>query len=90
MATKKNNEVMQAAGERIAIPKENFIYILAGLGVMVLGYILMAGGGSDDMNLFNPAIFSFRRIVLAPILIVGGIVVEIVAIMKVCKFKKQK
>ncbi len=80
----------QAAEERFAIPKRNFIYILAGLGIMVIGYILMAGGGSDNMNVFNPAIFSFRRIVLAPVVIVAGIAVEIIAIMKVCKCKEVK
>lgn len=66
-----------------AVPYKNFWLILAGLGLMVLGYILMTGGGTDDPNVFNgEAMFSFRRVVLSPILILLGFVVEIVAIMR--------
>ena len=57
--------------------------------VMVLGYVLMSGGGSDDPNVFNEEMFSFRRIVLAPIVIIIGMVVEIWAIMYVGKVKKE-
>ena len=64
-----------------AIPYRNILYIIAGFAVMVLGYLLMAGGGSDDPQVFNEAMFSFRRIVLAPVLILIGIVGVIVAIM---------
>lgn len=58
-------------------------YILMGVGIVLLalGYILLSGGGSDDPNVFNPAMFDARRLVWAPILIVLGFVVEIVAIM---------
>ena len=58
-------------------------YILMGVGILLLalGYILLAGGGSDDPNVFNPAMFDTRRLYVAPILIVLGFVVEIVAIM---------
>ena len=62
-------------------------YLLAGLIVMVSGYILMSGGGSDDPQVFNYEMFNFRRMVVAPVVIVLGMVIEIVAIMKV--FKKQ-
>ena len=55
---------------------------------MVSGYILMSGGGSDDPEVFNYAMFDFRRIVAAPIVIILGIVIEIVAIMGVFKDKK--
>ena len=48
---------------------------------MVSGYILMSGGGSDDPEVFNYAMFDFRRMVAAPIVIVLGILIEIVAIM---------
>lgn len=64
-----------------AIPYRNILYIIAGFAAMVLGYLLMAGGGSDDPQVFNEAMFSFRRIVLAPVLILIGIVGVIVAIM---------
>ena len=54
--------------------------ILVGLALMVLGYILMTGGGSSDPQVFNYAMFDFRRLVLAPVSIVAGIIVIIVAI----------
>lgn len=59
--------------------------LLVGLIVMVSGYILMTGGGSDNPEVFNYAMFDFRRMVAAPIVIILGIVIEIVAIMKVFK-----
>ena len=71
-----------------ALPKKNVLYILAGFVVMLLGYALMAGGGSDDPNVFNEELFSFRRIVLAPIVIIIGMVVEIWAIMHIGKARK--
>lgn len=74
-------------GTGFAVPKRNVMYILAGFAVMLVGYLLMAGGGSDDPNVFNEAMFSFRRIVLAPVVIIAGIVVEIWAIMHVGKSK---
>ena len=59
--------------------------LLIGLIVMISGYILMMGGGSDDPQVFNYAMFDFRRMVAAPLVIILGIVIEIVAIMKVFK-----
>ena len=56
--------------------------MLLGLGLMVLGYILMTGGGSSDPQVFNYAMFDFRRLVLAPVSIVAGIIVIIVAIIR--------
>ena len=56
--------------------------LIIGLALIFVGFILMIGGGSDDPNLFNEKIFSFRRITLAPILVLAGFVVEIFAIMK--------
>ena len=56
--------------------------LLVGFIVMVSGYILMTGGGSDDPQVFNYAMFDFRRLVAAPVVIVLGIVIEIVAIMR--------
>jgi hypothetical protein len=72
-----------------AIPKRNVLYIIAGFVVMLLGYFLMSGGGSDDPNVFNEEMFSFRRIVLAPVVIIIGMIVEIWAIMYVGKQKKE-
>ena len=56
--------------------------ILIGLILMVSGYILMVGGGSNDPAVFNDAMFDFRRMVASPVLVVLGIVIVIVAIMK--------
>ena len=59
----------------------NYVLMGVGLVILALGYILLSGGGSDDPNTFNPAMFDNRRLVVAPILIVVGFVVEILAIM---------
>ena len=67
----------------MAITPKGLRMLLAGLIVMVSGYILMTGGGSDDPEVFNYAMFDFRRLVAAPLVILMGIVIEIVAIMKV-------
>jgi hypothetical protein len=64
------------------IGKENYKYILIGVCILLLGFLLMTGGKSEDPNVFNPDIFSFRRITLAPIVVVGGFVFIIWAIMK--------
>jgi hypothetical protein len=52
-----------------------------GLALMALGFILMSGGGSDDPNVFNPEIFSWRRIRLAPTLVIIGLGVQVYAIL---------
>ena len=52
---------------------------------MVAGYLLMMGGGSEDPNVFNYAMFDFQRMVAAPVVIICGIIIEVVAIMKVFK-----
>ena len=65
-----------------AFGKENYRLLLIGLGLIVMGFLLMIGGGSKDPNVFSYDIFNFRRLTLAPILIIAGYVVEIFAIMK--------
>ena len=65
-----------------AIGKENFMYIAIGVVILIIGFLLMAGGKYDDPEVFNPEIFSFRRITLAPIVVVGGFMFIIWAIMK--------
>jgi len=61
--------------------KRNYIIMLIGLAVIALGFILMAGGGSDDPNVFNPDLYSWRRIRLAPTLVIIGLGIEIYAIL---------
>lgn len=65
-----------------SLPEKNVKQILCGLIVMVAGYILMIGGGSSDPNVFNEAMFDFRRIVASPLLIIIGIIIIIIAIMR--------
>lgn len=74
--------------EKMPITRKGLRLLLAGMIVMLAGYILIAGGGSDDPKVFNEAMFDFRRLVLAPLVIICGIVVEIVAIMMVSKKDK--
>lgn len=61
--------------------KINFIIMLVGIFFIITGFILMIGGGSDNPEIFNPEIFSFRRISLAPLLVLTGFIIEIVAIL---------
>lgn len=68
--------------------KENFTWMLIGVGILILGFVLMAGGGSDDPNVFNASeVYSPRRITVAPIIILIGIAVEIYAIFRQPKRK---
>ena len=61
--------------------RKNYIVMGIGLGVIALGFILMAGGGSEDPNVFNPEIYNFRRIRLAPMLVLLGFAIEVYAIL---------
>ena len=62
--------------------KANYKLMLIGFVVIAFGFILMVGGGSDDPNVFNPEIFNFRRIRLAPALVLIGFGIEIAAILR--------
>ncbi len=73
---KEMNESMMPLSVR------NYKILLLGFVIIVLGYVLMAGGGSDDPMVFNYDMFSWRRITLAPIVVVIGFVVEVFAILK--------
>ncbi len=61
--------------------RKNYILLIAGIVLMIFGYLLMMGGGSDDPQVFNPEIFSAQRIIVAPILIIAGLLLEVFAIM---------
>ncbi|NTW32005.1 MAG: DUF3098 domain-containing protein [Bacteroidetes bacterium] len=65
-----------------AFGKENYRLLFIGLAFLVLGYILMIGGGSDDPKVFSEDIFDFQRLTLAPLLLLTGFIIEIFAIMK--------
>jgi len=62
--------------------KVNYKILLVGLAVIALGFILMSGGGSEDPNVFNKEIFSFRRIRLAPTVVLIGFGITIYSILK--------
>ena len=65
-----------------ALGKENYKLMAIGFAIIVLGFILLSGGGSDDPTVFSEDIFSFRRLTIAPILLLVGFIFEIYAIMK--------
>ncbi len=75
----KNNKIEHS--KKLLFGKKNYKFMLIGLAFIALGFILMSGGGSDDPAVFNEAIYSFRRIRLAPTLVLIGLAVEIYAIM---------
>ncbi|MDD2530313.1 MAG: DUF3098 domain-containing protein [Bacteroidales bacterium] len=64
-----------------AFERINYIWMLVGIALLALGYILLIGGGSDDPDVFNYSLFNAQRLVVAPILMVAGIVVEVYAIL---------
>lgn len=70
------------------VPKGNYSMILLGFGIVILGFVLMMGGGTEDPDQFSYDIFSFRRITLAPIVVLGGFGFVFWAIMR--KPKKDK
>ena len=86
MDKKENNKDM----EKMPITMKGLKMLLVGLLVMIAGYILLVGGGSDDPAVFNYDMFDFRRMVAAPTVIVCGIVIEIAAIMGKFKNKNNK
>ena len=61
--------------------RKNYKFMVIGAAVIALGFVLMAGGGSDDPNVFNPEIYSWRRIRLAPALVLIGFGIEVYAIL---------
>lgn len=70
--------------------RENYILLIIGFVIIVFGFLLMIGGGADDPNVFNPEIFSFRRITLAPVVVLFGFLFQIYAIMKKPSEKKKE
>ncbi len=77
----KKNKNVQKPTKTFIFQKKNYIFLFIGLAFIALGFILMSGGGSDDPNVFNPDIYSFRRIRLAPTLVLIGLGIQIYAIL---------
>ena len=78
MGEKKRKE---ARKDQFIFRRKNYKFMLIGVAFIALGFILMAGGGSDDPNVFNPEIYSWRRIRLAPALVLIGFAIEVYAIL---------
>ncbi len=78
MGEKKRKE---ATKSEFVFGKKNYKFMFIGLACIAIGFILMSGGGSDDPNVFNPEIFNFRRIRLAPTLVLIGFGIQIYAIL---------
>ena len=68
--------------QRFALDKQNYRLIIIGCVIVLIGFVLMMGGGSEDPNVFNEEIFSARRITVAPITVMAGYMFIIYAIMK--------
>lgn len=83
MATKQTKTSDKSPASFQLFDKGNYMMMLIGLVCIILGYFLMVGGKSKDPNVFDyDAIYSFRRITLAPLMVLAGFVIEIIAIMR--------
>lgn len=78
MGEQKRKETAKAT---FVFGKKNYKFMFIGLMIIALGFILMSGGGSDDPNIFNPEIFHWRRIRLAPTLVLIGFGIQVYAIL---------
>lgn len=78
---KKTKKTLITDKKDFVFHRKNYVVMFIGLAVIALGFILMTGGGSDDPEVFNPEIYSFRRIRLAPTLVLIGFAIEIYAIL---------
>jgi len=84
----KQDKNADERNDRMALDYSNYRLMLIGFAVIVLGFVLMTGGASSSADEFDYSMFNFRRITLAPILVLGGFAFEIYAIMKNFKSKK--
>ena len=89
MATSNQNNAPKS-NERMPLGRKNYAMMLIGVAIITIGFVLMAGGGEHTATEFDESIFSFRRITLAPIVVIAGFVFEIFAIMKRFPEKEQK
>jgi hypothetical protein len=79
----KKTKTTNSRNDKPLFGKENYRWMIIGMVLVLLGLLLMIGGKSPDPNVFNTSeVYSFRRITLAPILILAGLTLEIVGIFK--------
>ena len=81
MSKKHQKQLGQTPQQEFIFQKKNYLFMFIGLAFITLGFILMSGGGGNDPNVFNEEIFNFRRIRLAPTLVLIGLGIEIYAIL---------
>ncbi|MBK5212603.1 MAG: DUF3098 domain-containing protein [Flavobacteriaceae bacterium] len=86
MGKKKRKEERK---QEFVFHRKNYKFMLIGIAFIALGFILMTGGGSDDPNVFNPEIYNWRRIRLAPALVLLGFAIEVYAILLKPDSKKE-
>lgn len=79
--SKRKEELQEQRKGEFIFERKNYIFMIIGLFVIAVGFLLMSGGGSDDPNVFNPDIFSPRRIRLAPTIVIIGFAIEVYAIL---------
>lgn len=77
-----NSKYIDTKKDQMPIGKNGLKLMLIGIAIMLLGFILLSGGGVSDPQVFNYDMFNFRRMVLAPIVLVAGIVVIVVSIIR--------
>jgi len=80
---KESTPLKKEENKDFAMPKESYRYMAIGCAIIVLGFLLMIGGGNDDPTIFDASkMFSFRRITLAPIIVIAGFIFVGYAIMR--------
>ena len=77
----KNDKKRNKQTGHFLFEKKNYTIMSIGIVVILLGFVLMVGGGSDDPLVFNESIYNFQRIRLAPTLVLVGLAIEVYAIM---------
>lgn len=82
MDTKKVNKTNEKDQKPMPFGRDNYKWVIIGLAFLLIGFLLMIGGGSDNPDVFNEGMFSFRRLTLSPILILIGFGIQFYAIMK--------
>ncbi|MBT8281139.1 MAG: DUF3098 domain-containing protein [Muriicola sp.] len=78
---KKQKNTKETPRQEFIFQRKNYLFMFLGIGFIALGFILMSGGGSDDPAVFNPDIYNFRRIKLAPTLVLIGLGLQVYAIL---------
>ena len=81
MAKRNPSKSDQQPKKEFIFQRKNYTFMFIGVAFIALGFILMSGGGTDDPNVFNEEIYNFRRIRLAPTLVLIGLGIEVYAIL---------